>query len=344
MGVNLGDIVPKHDIELKELSGKILAFDAYNMLYQFLASIRQEDGTPLMDLNGNPTGHLSGLFYRTARLMEMGIKVVYVFDGSPPPFKKSELERREEMKRKAEVAFEMAKALEMEELMKRYAEGSIRLTKEMVEEAKLLLEAMGACVIQAPSEGEAQAAYLAMKGKAYGSVSQDYDSLLFGAPRLLRNISITHKRKVPGQNRWITVGPEQIFLDEVLSSLEIDREQLIALALLVGTDFNEGVRGIGPKKGLKVVKELKKWEKIKEFVSSKYSHIFPDYIDEVFSFFLNPPVNDVELSFSMIDEERVVKLLVEKHDFSDERVRKTCEKVMKAQVEARSQQSITDWF
>jgi flap endonuclease-1 len=344
MGINLGDIVPKHDIVLKELSGKILAFDAYNMLYQFLASIRQEDGTPLMDLNGNLTGHLSGLFYRTARLMEMGIKVVYVFDGSPPPFKKSELERRVEMKRRAEIAFDMAKDLEIEELMKRYAEGSVRLTKEMVEEAKLLLMGMGACVVQAPSEGEAQAAYLAMKGKAYASVSQDYDSLLFGAPRLLRNISITHRRKVPGQNKWVVVGPEQILLEEVLSSLEIGREQLIALALLIGTDFNDGVKGIGPKKGLKVVKELEKWEKIKEFVSSKYNYVFPDYIDEVFSFFLNPPVDDVELNFSMIDEEKVVKLLVDKHDFSDERVRKTCEKVMKAQKEAREQQSIIDWF
>ncbi len=345
MGVNLGDVVPKKEIELKDLSGKILAFDAFNMLYQFLASIRQEDGTPLMDLKGRPTGHLSGLFYRTAKLMELGINVIYVFDGSPPPFKERERARREEEKKKAEIALELAKTLEMDEsVIRRYAEGAVKLTKEMVEESKALLRAMGVVVVEAPSEGEAEAAYLAKIGRAFGAVSQDYDALVFGSPRLFRNISITHKRKVPGQNRWITVGPEEIQLEDLLSHLNINREQLISLALLVGTDFNEGVKGIGPKKGLKIVQQYKTWDEVKAYVKTKYQHSFPEYIDEVYEFFLNPPVSEPEISFRTLDEEKVVEILVKEHDFSEERVRKTCEKVIKAQKEVKAQQRLSDWF
>ncbi|HID80385.1 MAG TPA: flap endonuclease-1, partial [Ignisphaera sp.] len=267
MGVNLRELIPedaKREItDLRELMGKVIALDAYNALYQFLAAIRQPDGTPLIDRKGRVTSHLSGLFYRTINLMEYGIKPVYVFDGMPPEIKRYEVERRRIRREKAAELAERAYAEGRVEEARKYSIQALRLTQEMVESAKRLLDAMGIPYIQAPSEGEAQAAYIARKGDAWAVASQDYDALLFGTPRLVRNLAISGRRKLPGRDMYIEIKPEVIELDRVLKVLGITRSQLIDIAILIGTDYNpDGVPGIGPKSAYQLIKAHGSLEKV----------------------------------------------------------------------------------
>ena len=188
MGVKLRDLTLRHQIELSDLSGKIIAVDAFNFLFQFLASIRQADGKPLMDSKGNVTSHLSGLLYRTINLLEAGIKPIFVFDGSAPTEKAAVQEAREVIREEARAKF--AAALEKGELeeARKFAQQTSRLTREMVTESKELLAAMGLPWVQAMAEGEAQASFMANKGDVWAVASQDYDTLLFAAPRLTCSI------------------------------------------------------------------------------------------------------------------------------------------------------------
>jgi len=254
--VNLRDLVPKTTIDLKNLSGKSIAIDAYNALYQFLAIIRQPDGTPLKDSTGKVTSHLSGLFYRTANLVQMGIKPVYVFDGTPPALKEVEIKRRARIKEKALVHYERALKEGKIEEARTYAQATSRLKDYMTADSKRLLTQMGVPWIQAPSEGEAQAAYLAKKGDTDYCASQDYDSLLFGAPRLIRNVTISGRRKLPRKNVYIEVTPQIVELDQVLKQLNITHKQLIDVGILMGTDFNpDGIKGVGPKTAVKLIQQ-----------------------------------------------------------------------------------------
>ncbi|MEM4359105.1 MAG: flap endonuclease-1 [Candidatus Bilamarchaeaceae archaeon] len=346
MGVDLGEIVVKRKTSLEALSGKVIAIDAFNVLYQFLASIRQEDGTPLMDYKGNITAHLSGLFYRSLKLLENGIKPVYVFDGKPPELK--EAVHLERASAKAEAHEKWKKALEEERLeeAKRYASATSRLTSEMVEESKELLDALGIPWIQAPGEGEAQSACMARDGLAYAAASQDFDSLLFGAPILIRNISITGRRKVPRQDRYVMIEPEEISLEETLSTLGINREQLITIGILIGTDYNRGVKGVGPKTALKIVREYSDFNSAIAYVEKRYNYEFEIAPREILDIFLNPPCAKIKerLTWKRIDIEAVVELLVRAHDFSEERVRKTAESVIKSLEEKGEQRSLGQWL
>jgi flap endonuclease-1 len=227
LGVNLRSLVPKTKVDLKSLSGKSIAIDAYNALYQFLAIIRQPDGTPLKDRTGRITSHLSGLFYRTANLIEMEIKAVYVFDGVPPALKEVEIKRRAKVKAEALIKYEQALQEGRIEEARTYAQMTSRLKDYMAEDSKRLLTQMGVPWVQAPSEGEAQAAHLAKKGDTNYCASQDYDSLLFGAPTLMRNVTISGRRKLPRKPVYVEVVPEIIKLDQLLKELNITHEQLI---------------------------------------------------------------------------------------------------------------------
>ena len=325
MGVQIGEIIPRKEIELEKLNGRKIAIDAFNAIYQFLSTIRQRDGTPLMDSQGRITSHLSGLFYRTINLMESGIKPAYIFDGKPPELKKKELKKRAEAREEANEKWQAA--LERGELeeAKKYAQRASRVNEQLISDAKTLLELMGIPVIQAPSEGEAQAAYMAAEGKVWASASQDYDSLLFGAPRLVRNVTITGRRKLPGKNIYVEVKPELIVLEEVLKTLKLDREKLIEMAILVGTDYNPGgIKGIGPKKALELVK-------YKKDVLARYNRESDVDLYEIKEFFLNPPVtDDCKLEWKMPDEEGILKFLCDEHDFSEERVKHGLERLRKA--------------
>ncbi|WP_461864882.1 flap endonuclease-1 [Thermococcus sp.] len=338
MGVQIGELIPRREIELENLYGKKVSIDAFNAIYQFLSTIRQRDGTPLMDSRGRITSHLSGLFYRTINLMEAGIKPAYVFDGEPPEFKKKELERRKEVREEAEEKWEEALARGDLEEAKKYAQRASRVNEQLISDAKQLLGLMGIPVIQAPSEGEAQAAYMAMKRKTYASASQDYDSLLFGAPRLVRNLTITGRRKLPGKDVYVEVKPELINLDEALKKLGIDREKLIEMAILVGTDYNPGgIKGIGPKKALEIVKHSK--DPLKKYQKGSEVDLYA-----IKEFFLNPPVTDeFRLEWKMPDEEGIIRFLCDEHDFSESRVRNGLERLKKA-IKAGRQATLESWF
>ncbi len=324
MGVKLPD-VPKREITPRELEGKTLVVDAFNMIYQFVTTIRDRDtGDVLKDSMGRPTSHLSGLFYRCTNLLEDGVRLVFVFDGEKPSFK-TILKEREERKKKAEEKLEEAKREGDTSAILKYAMQAARVTPEMIEDAKRLLSLMGIPWIQAPSEGEAQAAHMVKKGDGFAVASQDMDTLLFGGPRLVRNLSVTGRRKLAGRNVYIQVKPELIVLEEVLAHLEITREQLVTLGILVGTDYNPGgVPGLGPKKSLKLVKEEKEFDR----VFSKVEWPFDVSPRDIHEFFMNPPVtDDYEIKFGKVDREGLIKFLVEERDFSRERVKKTIERL-----------------
>ncbi len=348
MGVNLRDLIPdkvKIIIEdLKALRGKAIVIDGYNALYQFLTAIRQPDGTPLMDSQGRITSHLSGLFYRTINIMEHGIKPAYVFDGKPPEMKAKEIERRKKIKEDATKKYEEAIRKGDLEAARRYAMMAAKLTDEMVADAKKLLDAMGVPWVQAPAEGEAQAAYIASRGDAWASASQDYDSLLFGSPRLVRNLTITGRRKLPRKNVYIEIKPEVIELKKLLEALGITREQLIDIAIMLGTDYNpDGIKGIGPKKALQLIKAYGTIEKIIKL----YKAEFPVPPEKIKQYFLNPPVtSDYKLEWREPDEKAIYEILVEEHDFNPERVKNAVQRLRRAYREyiKGRQMGLEAWF
>lgn len=322
MGLQIGEIVPRKEITFEELKGKVLAVDAFNALYQFLSSIRQPDGTPLMDNRKRITSHLSGLFYRNVALLSEGIKLVYVFDGEYHPLKNHTKELRAEAKIIAADKYEKAKEEEDIEAMGKYARGSVSLNKEIISESKDLLEAMGVAVIQAPGEGEMQCAAMVRDGEAWAVASQDYDALVVGADRLIQNVTLARRRKTV--SGFVEVHPQLIEHHKVLNDLDLDQDQLISLAILVGTDFNPGgVRGIGPKKALALVKQ----RKYPVEIFREVEHQLDFNWQEVFAIFKKPNVTPVKVKFPKFNEDRVLAILVGEHDFSEDRVVKNLDKL-----------------
>jgi len=333
MGVAIRDLISdyKTPVDWGELRGSA-AVDGNNALYQFLTTIRQPDGTPLMDREGRVTSHLSGIFFRVVTFLENDIKPVFIFDGAPPDFKSDTLEQRRERKAVAETAYRHAVEVGDTVSAFRHARAATKVDETIVAGTKELLGYMGIPCIDAESEGEAQAAYMVMNGDVRYSISQDYDSLLFGAPRLVRNLTVSRKRKMQG--RTITVNPEQILLSEVLDGKGITREELVEIGILVGTDFNSGVKGVGAKTALKIVKS----GKFDETFEEKEPEFNPQPIKD---FFLNPPVSkDYSLSWSHVDREGVISYLCGKHDFSEDRINSVLERIgVKC-----GQKTLDSWF
>jgi flap endonuclease-1 len=333
MGVALRDILAEYKtpVTLETIPG-IAAIDANNTLYQFLTIIRQPDGTPLMDGRGRVTSHLSGILFRIANFMDKGIKPVFVFDGKPGELKQATIEQRRKIR---DTAGERLKeAVERGDDAESYkqARASTRVDSAIIESSKELLKLLGIPFVQAPGEGEAQASYMVAKGKARYVVSQDYDTLLFGAPALVRNLTVSGKRKMRG--RTITVSPERMVLSEVLAGLHLTREQLIEVSILTGTDFNAGVDGVGAKTGLKIVQRGEFLQKLKEKQ--------PDFDPApVMDLFLHPPVtDDFTLLWGQPDTAGIKKMLCDGYDFSEERVNKALENFS---VKA-GQKTLESWF
>ncbi len=339
MGVSLSDLVSAKELSLEDLNGKRIAIDANNTLYQFLSTIRDRfTGEPLRDSNGEITSHLSGLFYRTAKLMENGIEPVFVFDGTPPEFKRQTLENRIQVRAEAKEKWEKALKEGDYEKVKMYAQGAARLTKEMAEESKRLLDYMGVPWIQAPSEGEAEASCLAKKGRVWAAGSQDWDSLLFGAPKLVRNLTITGRRKVARKEKYVVVNPELVELESVLSKLGITHEQLILVGILVGTDYNMGgVKGFGPKKALALVKEKRTLEKVLKEISWD----FKTEPETILDFFKNPPSCGHEIPKAAFQPDKALDLLTG-HGFSQERITSVLDKMKDSK--AKKQAGLGSFF
>jgi flap endonuclease-1 len=346
MGLNIREIIPRKNIEISDLKGKLVCIDAFNTLYQFLSTIRQVDGTPLMDEKKRITSHLSGIFYRNIALIEQGLKLVYVFDGKAPDLKARTYKKRRTGREIAKERYEEAKQYEDITAMRRYSSQLVRLDDNMIEESKRLLKAMGIDVIQAPSEGEAEAAYLCKtREDVYASVSQDYDSLLFGTPRLIRNLTLARRKKT--FTGYVEVKPEEIILKDVLESLGISLDQLICLGILVGTDYNpKGIPRIGQKKALNIVKEYKKPKLIFDSVKEKIEKL--DKEDqfnwkEIFDLFHKHDVKNVNLKFGKVDEKLIKEIMIKEHNFSNERIEKQIERLKKIS-EHLKQNQLNKWL
>jgi flap endonuclease-1 len=318
MGVSLSELVPRKQIDLADLAGKRLAIDALNMIFQFVAIIRDRvSGQPLRDHEGRVTSHLSGLLYRTLSYLEAGIEPVYVFDGPHPDFKTRIVAQRRQLREAARAKWE--EAVRAGEPAIKYAQASGGIDSDVLQSGMELLDLMGVPWIQAPSEGEAQCALICRQRLVYATASQDFDSLLFGSSRLVRNLSVTGKRKLPGRNVYVAVKPEMIELKEVLISLGLNRQQLVVVGLLIGTDYHKGIRGIGPKKALALVQERRTLRNVMASVD------FSTDVDirQVYEFFLHPPhTDDLALERRRPNAERLLEFLVEEHDFLPERMEK----------------------
>lgn len=340
VGVDLSDILTRQPRKLEDFKGDAIAVDAFNTLYQFLAIIRGPDGTPLKDAEGRVTSHLSGLLYRNSNFLEAGIKPIYVFDGEPPPLKMRTIEERRHRKEQAEREYKEALARGDLEAARSKAQQTSRLDQPMIDEAKEVVEALGIPVVQAPSEGEAQAAAMVQGGAASRVGSQDFDSMLFGAPTLVRNLAVSGRRKLPGRDAYVTVVPEVFDLGENLEALGVTRGQLVDIAILVGTDFNEGVRGYGPKKALKLIKEH---HRLEEACGAKGLEL-PAHAAEIREFFLNPPSRAVEVpKWRPPDPTKLIEIFVERHQFSRQRVEAALDKVADV-AEGQDQRSLDAFF
>ena len=340
MGLDLKQLCVRDRTNLESFTSKIVAIDAYNAIYQFLSIIRGPDGMPLTDYNGHITSHISGLFYRNINFLSLGIKPVYVFDGKSPSLKSAEIQRRKQVKKDATIKYEIAISEGNYADAKKYAQQTSVLRDDMVDESKKFLDLFGIPWIQAPSEGEATAAQMTVSGQAYASASQDFDSLLFGAKKLVRNFTNSGKRKLPNRNTTIEVEPEMIQLDKTLSSLGVTREQLVDIGILIGTDFNpDGFERIGPKTALKMIKDHGSLENVSQ-IQEKLGEI--DY-KQIRDIFLNPKIADVsEIKFGEVDYPGIVNYLTKERSFSLDRVDTSLNRLRKA-FEKKSQ-NLDQWF
>ncbi|MBU4503041.1 MAG: flap endonuclease-1 [Nanoarchaeota archaeon] len=338
MGLKIADLVPKKEVSWADLANKKIAVDASQMLYQFASSIRQRDGTPLMDSQSRITSHLVGIFSRVSNLMKKNIKLCFIFDGKPPVLKIKEQEERAFRKRVATEKLEKAKEDEDYDAMQKYSRQTVRLTRDMVDESKELLKYMGMPVIQAPSEAEAQASYMCKQGDVWAVASSDYDCLIYKTPRLLTNLTLSTRKRLPS-GTYVSVHPEMIELDDVLNHLGIEQDQLLAIAILTGTDYNiGGVKGVGPKNALKLVKEFKSFDKIFKEVKADFNW------KQIYAVFKSMPVMiNYQLKWGSPDDDKIKELLIEKHDFSEERVNKVLDSLNKYKKD-KNQKGLSDFF
>ena len=327
MGVKFRDITTAEPIDMEHLKGKILTVDASNLIYKFLSTMRQADGTPLKDSNGNITSHLSGIFFQTSTLISKQVKPIYVFDGKSPELKSKTQQERIEIKKESEKKYKEAKEAGDLEAARKYASRTVHLDKDIIESSKKLLELMGLPYVQAKTEGEAQASYMVSKKDAWAVVSQDYDCLQFGATRMLRNFKLSASSK----------NMELISLERTLEDLNLTREQMVDVAILVGTDFNDGIYGIGAKKGIKLIQKYGNLESALEKLD-KTIEVDPDEIRDIF---LNPDVvTDYDIKFTTPSKEKLIDFLCVDHDFGEERTLASIDKLKKE----TGQTSLNQWF
>jgi len=327
MGVLLTPITVRHPTSLDALRGRTIAVDGNLELYQFLSIMRTRDGQPLQDSKGRITSHLNGLAFRTTRLLaDYDIRPVFVFDGRPPDLKRKEIQKRIEAREKSQREYRAALATGDTATAWSKAVMTSRLTRAMVEEAKTLLTLLGIPWIQAPSEGEAEAAFLARQGRVWAAGSKDYDSLLFGAPRLVRFLAVASTEFLPSRGRSRPVPPELLDLDENLRALGLTREELIDAAILIGTDFNPGVRGVGPKTAVRLLREHHSLSSLPADVRQS----LPDNVDAIREFFLHPPVASIDqIVPGAFDPEGLRKFLCDERDFNAARVEPLVQRLSK---------------
>ncbi len=340
MGLNLKDLVLREKTTLESFASKTVAIDAYNALYQFLATIRGPDGAQLADSSGAVTSHLSGLFYRNINFLSMGIRPVYVFDGKPPSMKSAEIMRRKKSKKDASVKYERAISEGNLSDARKYAQQTTSMQDGMVDDSKKLLDLFGIPYVDAPSEGEATAAYMTQTGHAHASASQDFDSVLFGAKKLVRNFTNSGRRKIPNRNTYVDMVPEIIESGRTLEDLKLTKEQLVDVGILIGTDFNpDGFERVGPKTALKLIRTHARLEDIPGITEQLESI---DY-GAIRKIFLNPNVAEpAEIKFESVQYDEIMDYLEGSRSFSRERLVPSLNRLKKS-LEKRSQ-NLDKWF
>ncbi|OCL11536.1 flap endonuclease 1 [Glonium stellatum] len=312
--------------EIKNQFGRKVAIDASMSIYSFLIAVRS-DGQQLMNETGETTSHLMGMFYRTLRMVDNGIKPLYVFDGAPPKLKSGELAKRFQRKSEAQQAHEEAKETGTAEDVEKFSRRTVRVTKEHNAECQRLLKLMGIPYIIAPTEAEAQCAALARAGKVYAAASEDMDTLTFDTPVLLRHLTFSEQRKEPIL---------EIHLDKVLEGLGMDRTQFIDLCILLGCDYLDPIKGIGPSTALKLIREHKNLEGVVDIISKSSKYTIPEdwpYADARL-LFLEPDVrsaDDPECDFKWEapNVDGLIKFLVEEKGFNEDRVRSGASRLQK---------------
>ena len=340
MGLDLKSLLVRDKTKLESFTNKIVAIDAYNAIYQFLAIIRGPEGLHLTDTQGRVTSHITGLLYRNINFLSLGIKPVYVFDGKPPSLKSAEIEHRKQIKKDATVKYERAVSEGKMEDARKFAQQTTSMKDGMVEDSKHLLDLFGIPYIQAPSEGEATAALLTTTGHADVAASQDFDSILFGARKLVRNFTNSGRRKLPNRNTYIEIEPEIIDYKKNLEALGITREQLIDVGILIGTDFNpDGFERVGPKTAIKMIREYGKLEDVTQ-IQEQLEMI--DY-NAIRKIFLEPEVAKVDkIEFGEVKYDDIISYLSNERSFSRDRVNSSLNRLKKS-LEKKSQ-TLEKWF
>lgn len=323
---NAPDAIKAGDI--KNHFGRKVAIDASMSIYSFLIAVRSE-GQQLMSDTGETTSHLMGMFYRTLRMVDNGIKPLYVFDGAPPKLKSGELAKRTARKAEATEAHEEAKETGTAEDVEKFSRRTVRVTRDHNAECKKLLKLMGIPYIDAPTEAEAQCAVLARAGKVYAAASEDMDTLCFEAPILLRHLTFSEQRKEPIQ---------EIHLSRALEGLDMDRNQFIDLCILLGCDYLEPIPKVGPNTALKLIREFGSLEKVVEHMESdpKKKYVVPENwpYQDARELFINPDVRDAshpdcDFKWEAPDVEGLVEFLVKDKGFNEDRVRNGAARLQK---------------
>lgn len=337
----LADNAPKCMKEQKFESyfGRKIAIDASMSIYQFLIVVGRSGTEMLTNEAGEVTSHLQGMFSRTIRLLEAGMKPLYVFDGKPPDLKKQELAKR--YTKRADATEDLAEAMETgnKEDIEKFSKRTVKVTKQHNDDCKKLLRLMGVPVIEAPSEAEAQCATLCKAGKVYAVASEDMDSLTFGAPKFLRHLMDPSSRKVPVM---------EFDISKILEELNLTMDQFIDLCILSGCDYCDSIRGIGGQTALKLIRQHGSIESILENINKERYQIPDDWpYEEARRLFKEPLVftddEQVEIKWSAPDEEGLINFLVNENGFNSDRITKAIEKI-KAAKNKSSQGRLESFF
>ncbi|KAK1319678.1 Flap endonuclease 1-A [Acorus calamus] len=337
----LADNAPKSMKEQKFESyfGRKIAIDASMSIYQFLIVVGRVGSELLTNEAGDVTSHLQGMFTRTIRLLEAGLKPAYIFDGKPPDLKKQELSKRFSKREDATEDLKTAQAEGDKESIEKFSKRTVKVTKQHNDDCKRLLRLMGVPVIEAPSEAEAECAALCKNGKVYAVASEDMDSLTFGAPRFLRHLMEPSSKKIPVMEFEIA---------KVLEELDLTMDQFIDLCILCGCDYCDSIRGIGGQTALKLIRQHGSIENILENINKERYQIPENWpYQEARRLFKEPlvsePNDQLEIKWTAPDEEGLVTFLVNENGFNGERVTKAIEKI-KAAKNKSSQGRLESFF